>query len=176
MLHSSACCPGRPPPAPRCRVRGAQSLHPRARCSWALRARSWFARESCAPPRVACASLRLTPPPWGPCHHSSACPRADPALPPHSPSGADHGIWSPASCGAGSTTNAPPWDSGRAPDKPSPPGPYALSPAALPRGGRGFEALVVPPVGGRDSLNQISVRGVCSKVHDGGLHPAPCLQ
>ena len=30
--------------------------------------------------------------------------------------------------------------------------------------------------GGGDSLNQISVRGVCSTVHDGGLHPAPCLQ
>ena len=29
---------------------------------------------------------------------------------------------------------------------------------------------------GRESLNQISVRGVCSTVHDGGLHPAPCLR
>ena len=29
--------------------------------------------------------------------------------------------------------------------------------------------------GGRISLNQISVRGECSTVHDGGLHPAPCL-
>ena len=29
--------------------------------------------------------------------------------------------------------------------------------------------------GGRNSLNRISARGVCSAVHDGGLHPAPCL-
>ena len=33
-----------------------------------------------------------------------------------------------------------------------------------------------PPPGGRNSLNQISVRGVCSTVHDGGLHPASCLR
>ena len=30
--------------------------------------------------------------------------------------------------------------------------------------------------GGRISLNQISVRGVCSTIHDGGHHLAPCLQ
>ena len=29
---------------------------------------------------------------------------------------------------------------------------------------------------GRNSLHQISVRGICSTVHDGGLHPAPCLR
>ena len=28
---------------------------------------------------------------------------------------------------------------------------------------------------GCNSLNQISVRGVCSAFHDGGLRPAPCL-
>ena len=79
LPHPSACRPGRPPLAPRCRVREAQLLHPCARCTCAR------AHSANPPPRDALEGGEVAPTP-------SRAPSPCPATVSLTPSAAFNGI------------------------------------------------------------------------------------